>query len=193
MKKVLTANERESRIPLLGRGARRAGWVLSVLLLTGCTSIRPPRGVPPRTVMMETTGYCACRKCCGWKRVWRAPWRTVYAYGPNKGKPKKVGITASGVKAHKGTIAADPRYYPFGTVMVVPGYGYGRVEDIGRAIQGPAHIDLFFSSHRQAIIWGRRRIPVKVWRQAKSADHPGLFRAAQCLAVSPESRSFRCR
>ncbi len=75
-----------------------------------------------------------------------------------------MGITASGTKAHQGTIAADRRYYPFGTVMYVPGYGYGRVEDTGSAIQGPAHIDLFFGAHQQALEWGRRRASVKVWR-----------------------------
>ena len=135
-----------------------------LLLGTGCASIRPPRGVQPRTVTIETTSYCDCGQCCGWERVWWAPWRTVYSSGANKGEPKKVGITASGTKAHKGTIAADRRYYPFGTVMYIPGYGYGRVEDAGSAIQGPARIDLFYDSHQQALEWGRRRVPIKVWR-----------------------------
>jgi len=140
--------------------------LLAALLLlgTGCTSIRPPRGVQPRTVMIETTSYCYCGQCCGWERVWWAPWRTVYSSGSHEGQPKKVGITASGTKARKGTIAADRRYYPFGTVMYIPGYGYGRVEDTGSAIQGPTRLDLFYGSHQQAIDWGRRRIPVKIWR-----------------------------
>jgi 3D (Asp-Asp-Asp) domain-containing protein len=140
--------------------------LLAALLLlgTGCASIRPPRGVPARTVTMEATGYCNCGSCCGWERVWWAPWRTVYSSGPNEGKPKKVGITASGARAHSGTIAADRRYYPFGTIMYIPGYGYGRVEDTGGAIQGPTRIDLFYGSHRQALEWGRQRVPVKIWR-----------------------------
>lgn len=132
-------------------------------LLAGCASVRPPRGVVPRTITMEATGYCDCGKCCGWERVWWAPWRTVYSTGRNKGNPKRVGITASGTKAHQGTIAADRRYYPFGTVLYIPGYGYGRVEDTGGAIKGAARIDLFFSSHRQALEWGRQKLPVKVW------------------------------
>jgi len=145
---------------------RQSLLLLAALLLlgTGCASIRPPRGAPARMVMMEATGYCACGQCCGWERVWWAPWRTVYSSGPNKGKPKKVGITASGSKAHKGTIAADRRYYPFGTVVYIPGYGYGRVEDTGRAIQGAARIDLFYDSHQQALDWGRKKVPVQVWR-----------------------------
>ncbi len=135
------------------------------LIFTGCASvIRPPRGVPARTVTMEATGYCDCGKCCSWERVWWAPWRTVYASGPSKGQSKKSGVTASGTKTHPGTIAADRRYYSFGTVMYVPGYGYGRVEDTGGAIQGPARIDLFFDSHQDALQWGRQRVPVKIWR-----------------------------
>lgn len=63
---------------------------------------------------------------------------------------------------HDGTIAADTRYYPFGTRMYVPGYGWGVVEDRGSAIKGPNRIDLFFSSHREALHWGRRRIQVTI-------------------------------
>jgi 3D (Asp-Asp-Asp) domain-containing protein len=149
------------------------GWVplirffflsLTLLVLTGCASIRPPRGVTPRTVLMETTGYCACGKCCGWERSWLPPFRPVYSSGPLKGKPKKVGVTASGTKAEKGTLAADTRYYPFGTVMKIPGYGYGKVEDRGGAIKGAARIDLFFETHRQALQWGRRRVRVQTWK-----------------------------
>ena len=66
--------------------------------------------------------------------------------------------------AKKGTIAADARYYRFGTVMDVPGYGLGRVEDTGGAIQGPARIDLFFKTHQQALHWGRRRVRVLIWK-----------------------------
>ncbi len=59
-----------------------------------------------------------------------------------------------------GTIAADTRYYPFGTRMYVPGYGWGRVEDRGSAIKGKSRIDLYFSSHSDALAWGRRRVRV---------------------------------
>ncbi len=59
-----------------------------------------------------------------------------------------------------GTIAADTRYYPFGTRMYVPGYGWGRVEDRGSAIKGKSRIDLYFGSHSDALAWGRRRVRV---------------------------------
>ena len=61
-----------------------------------------------------------------------------------------------------GTIAADTKYYPFGTVMYVEGYGKGVVEDRGSAIKGQDRIDLFFRSHRKALKWGRKKIMVKI-------------------------------
>jgi len=61
-----------------------------------------------------------------------------------------------------GTIAADTGHYPFGTIMDIPGYGLGVVEDRGAAIKGPNRIDLFFNSHQKALNWGRKKIPVKI-------------------------------
>lgn len=61
-----------------------------------------------------------------------------------------------------GTIAADTKYYPFGTRMYVPGYGWGTVEDRGGAIKGPNRIDLFFDSHSDALRWGRRKVRVQI-------------------------------
>jgi len=135
----------------------------------GCSAIRPPSGVTPTEETVLTTGYCKCGICCGWKRNWYG--RPVYAYGANANKPKRVGITASGTRAAVGTIAADTRRYPFGTIMLIPGYGYGRVEDRGGDVVG-RHIDLYFKSHRQALEWGRRQIVVKVWKPAQAANSP---------------------
>lgn len=129
--------------------------------LSGCaTTPHPPRGEKPVVREMETTGYCKCKKCCGWERNWYG--RPVVASGPSEGKRKKVGQTASGKQAKPGTIAADTKYYPLGTIMYVPGYGYGRVEDRGGAIKGQ-HIDLYFKSHKQALQWGRQSRSVKIW------------------------------
>lgn len=63
----------------------------------------------------------------------------------------------------EGTIAADTRYYPFGTRMYVPGYGWGRVEDKGGGIKGKDRIDLFFDSHQDALYWGRRKVAVQIY------------------------------
>jgi len=61
-----------------------------------------------------------------------------------------------------GTIAADTKYYPFGTRMHVPGYGWGVVEDRGGAIKGPDRIDLYFNSHSEALEWGRRKLYITI-------------------------------
>lgn len=130
----------------------------------GCARIRPPAGVTPVDRRMTITAYCSCGKCCGWHRNWLL--QPVFSSGANKGKRKKVGYTASGTKARHGTIAADTSRYPFGTVMYIEGYGYGRVEDRGGAIKGDK-IDLWMPSHKKAQKWGRQTKVVRVWYQPK--------------------------
>jgi 3D (Asp-Asp-Asp) domain-containing protein len=134
---------------------------LVLLLVSGCATIKPPRGVTPEARVMTVTGYCKCKTCCNWKRNWHL--KPVIATGSSKGVTKKIGVTASGTKAKPGTIAADTTRYPFGTIMYVPGYGYGRVEDRGSAVQGE-HIDLFFKTHREALRWGKQTVNVTVWK-----------------------------
>ena len=63
---------------------------------------------------------------------------------------------------HDGTIAADTKFYPFGTRMYVPDYGWGIVEDRGGAIKGPDRIDLYFNSHSEALKWGRKKVQVSI-------------------------------
>lgn len=141
-------------------------FILAGLLLAGpgCATrhFDLPRGGPDRVMEMEVTGYCPCGICCGWKRSWFGLGPPVVASGPNKGRRKVVGQTASGTRARPGTVAADTRVLPFGTVVYVEGYGWGRVEDRGGAIKG-AKLDLFFKHHREALEWGRQRKRVRVW------------------------------
>ncbi|MDZ4861583.1 MAG: 3D domain-containing protein [Candidatus Hydrogenedentes bacterium] len=132
------------------------GLMMGALVSAGCASTG--NQMPPADMMkpMEITAYCPCKKCCGWHRTWLG--RPV----TQAGHRKKVGVTASGEKAKPGTIAADTSKYPFGTVMYVPGYGYGTVQDRGGAIKGE-RIDLFFKSHQDALEWGRVKAEVFVW------------------------------
>lgn len=73
--------------------------------------------------------------------------------------------TASGKPPRIGTVAADPRILPSGTVLTVPGYGKAIVEDTGGYIKGN-RIDLFVGSgdkgRKRAIAWGRRQITVNI-------------------------------
>ena len=112
---------------------------------------------------MEVTGYCNCGLCCSWERGWLGLGAPVISSGLNKGRPKAVGMTASGTRAKHGTIAADTSVLPFGTVVQVPGYGYGRVEDRGGAITG-RRLDLWYPTHGEALAWGRKKVYVRVWR-----------------------------
>ncbi len=133
---------------------------LCLAVLSGCQILRPPRGVDPVARTMTVTGYCRCGQCCSWHRTWYG--KPVYSSGAYKGKRKRIGMTASGTMARKGTIAADTSLYPMGTIMYVEGYGYGRVEDRGGKIRGE-HIDLFFATHKQAREWGKQTKVVDVW------------------------------
>ncbi|HPB11371.1 MAG TPA: 3D domain-containing protein [Kiritimatiellia bacterium] len=147
--------------------AALAGLCLPVLVWwAGCMTerIRPPGGRTPVVMTMEVTGYCNCGICCSWERSWFGLGAPVISSGPNKGKPKEVGVTASGTRARHGTLAADTSVLPFGTVVEVPGYGFGRVEDRGGAIKGN-RLDLWFPSHGEAQQWGRQKgLRVRVWK-----------------------------
>ena len=114
-------------------------------------------------VKMLVTGYCKCKQCTGWKR--NLFFQPVFASGPLKGQRKKVGVTASDQEAEKGVIAADVSRYSFGTVMDIPCYGKGIVQDTGSGIQG-AHIDLYFDSHEEALRWGKKVLTIRVHRKS---------------------------
>lgn len=151
----------------------RAKWVivslaiLASLLLGGCSVFfrddETSRDglIRGRYVSVEATAYCPCGSCCNWKLNRQG--KPVIAKGRNRGKPKAVGITASGKKAKPGTIAADTRYYPMGTVFYIPGYGYGVVEDTGGDIKGRRRLDLFYKTHKEARQWGRKRLQAVVF------------------------------
>lgn len=80
---------------------------------------------------------------------------------------KYYGITASGTKARPGVVAVDPRVIPLGTKLYIESvgggkdYGFAVAEDTGSAIKGE-RIDLFFTSHSQAMAYGRRRVKVYI-------------------------------
>ena len=71
------------------------------------------------------------------------------------------GHTASGIPVGPGVVAVDPSVIPLGTPLTIPGYGQGIAADTGGAIQG-ARIDLWFSSHAEALAWGRRTVTIAV-------------------------------
>ena len=159
---AVRAQQTPPRRCLVRRPAGASLFFVALLALAGCGGIRPPAGVDPVKVRMTVTGYCDCGDCCGWERSWLRLGTPVYSYGPNKGKPKAVGVTSTGGETRHGTAAVDRRRFPYGTVFRVPGYGYAIAEDTGGAIKGN-HIDLWFPTHDAARRWGRRTLTVTGW------------------------------
>ena len=86
----------------------------------------------------KITGYCSCARCCG----------------------KATGRTASGTIATAGRTVAASAALPYGTKVNINGHTY-TVEDRGGAIKGNK-IDIYFSSHAQALAWGVKYLPVEV-------------------------------
>ncbi|TCS83131.1 3D domain-containing protein [Tepidibacillus fermentans] len=84
--------------------------------------------------------------------------------GKDKSHPQ-YGITYSGVRVIRGnysTIAADLNVFPIGTVLYIPGYGYGVVADKGSAIKGNK-LDLYFETIQDVYQeWGKREVDVYV-------------------------------
>lgn len=158
-------------------------WLAALLFASGCTTYVERR--------IETTGYCSCSECTHWERGFPDFWNKYVDRGKDEGRPydgrtasgtkprsPQPGLVSVDTLthpwmlpirlvfpwlwlAHDGTVAADTRYYAFGTRVWVPGWGYGRVEDRGGAIKGPRRFDLYFDSHRRARRWGRK--DVQVW------------------------------
>jgi 3D domain. len=84
--------------------------------------------------------------------------------GKRPGDPS-YGITYSGVKVRRdlySTIAADLNVFPLGTILYIPGYGFGVVADIGSAIRGNK-IDLYFETVEDVYSqWGKKTVDVFV-------------------------------
>lgn len=84
--------------------------------------------------------------------------------GKRPGHPQ-YGITFSGVTVKRdlySTIAADPRVFPIGTILFIPGYGYGVVADTGSAIKGNK-IDLYYETVEDVFNkWGKQEVEVYI-------------------------------
>ncbi|AEI45278.1 3D domain-containing protein [Paenibacillus mucilaginosus] len=93
----------------------------------------------------------------------------IESTGKEPGHPE-YGVTYSGLKVTRdvesfSTIAADPSVFPIGTVLYIPGYGYGVVADTGGAIKGK-RIDLYFETKDQVYReWGKKTLNVFVVKE----------------------------
>jgi 3D (Asp-Asp-Asp) domain-containing protein len=88
----------------------------------------------------------------------------VESTGKNPGHPE-FGITYSGVKVTRdlfSTVAADLNVFPIGTILFIPGYGYGVVADKGGAIKGNK-VDLYYETVEDVYNnWGKKTLEVYV-------------------------------
>lgn len=151
------------------RNLRCAALLLCVGALIGLAAFAPA----PRDDAVNTEGVA-------WKlkdlEKYEAVEVTATGYSPGKestgkepGHPQ-YGITYSGVTARRderalSTIAADLRLFPLGTVLYIPGYGFGVVADTGSAIKG-YKIDLFYDTKEDVYRhWGKKRVKVYVIRR----------------------------
>lgn len=104
------------------------------------------------TLSVVATAYCPCVKCCG-----------VYsAQHPSRQGTDFVQRTSTGTIPQQGrTIAVDPSVIPLGSEVVINGHSY-IAEDTGGGIKGN-RIDIFFSSHQEALNWGKQTLEVTVF------------------------------
>ena len=98
--------------------------------------------------VFNLTAYCTCKTCCG------------------KNSPEVTGRpsrTRSGTHPVQGrTVAVDPKVIPLGTHIFINGHEYV-AEDTGSWVDGK-DVDIFFNSHREALIFGRQKAEVFVYR-----------------------------
>lgn len=92
------------------------------------------------------TAYCACEKCCG-------EW-AINRKGP------VVGSTGMEL-IPKYSIAVDPNIIPYDSILVDSIGNEYRADDCGGAIKGN-HIDIYFSSHEEALNYGRQIIELAI-------------------------------
>ena len=75
------------------------------------------------------------------------------------------GITYSGVSVKRdlySTVAADLNVFPIGTILFIPGYGFGVVADKGGAIKGN-RVDLYYETVEDVYNeWGKKELDVYV-------------------------------
>lgn len=115
----------------------------------------------------------------------------VESTGKRPGHPQ-YGVTYSGVKVRRSkvsTIAADTRVFPLGTLLYIPGYGYGCVADTGSRIKGK-RIDLYFPSTRQVFKeWGKKQVEVKVIRRGSGRVTETMLDEMNEVAVAGQDLS----
>ncbi|MEC2078318.1 3D domain-containing protein [Metabacillus fastidiosus] len=122
------------------------------------------------SVTVEQNSNVSLEDAFDWSKY---PTKTVVATGYTAGKEStgkepnhpEYGITYSGVKVKRdlfSTVAADLTVFPLGTILFIPGYGYGVVADKGGAIKGNK-LDLYYETVSDVYEnWGKKELEVYI-------------------------------
>jgi 3D (Asp-Asp-Asp) domain-containing protein len=115
--------------------------------------------------------------------------------GKRPGHPQ-YGITFSGVTVKRdlySTIAADTKVFPIGSILFIPGYGYGVVADTGSAIKGNK-IDLYYETVQDVFDqWGKKEVEVYVVERGSgrlTEEHLQNLNEAEAVQVFRRQLSF---
>ena len=112
---------------------------------------------PPKVLTLDlgefrVTAYCPSTDGSGCEWVSEEHgWRCCGKFADGK--------TSSGSDASIPGVAA-PNDIPFGTILVIPGYGTCRVDDRGGSIKDK-RLDVRFESHQEALNWGVQHLTIQ--------------------------------
>jgi 3D (Asp-Asp-Asp) domain-containing protein len=130
---------------------RAAAAILCVMLAAEAAEARPPaRSKTSRPMRVTATAYC------------------------------DRGVTESGARTRRGTIAADPRVLPLGSVvrLTSPLRAYSgtyTVTDTGSKVIG-RKVDIFVPSCARARAFGTRVVVIRILRRASASPGRGAAR-----------------
>lgn len=145
--------------------AQNSPLVKTQISIDGWTSTHAPDEVDPIAKMMKREGYpvknvVATGYTAGMESTGKGPDHVAY------------GITYAGIPVQRdvySTIAADVSLFPLGTILYIPGYGYGVVTDIGSAIKGHK-IDLYYETVEEVYSeWGKQEVEVFIVRTGEGS------------------------
>ena len=122
-----------------------------IIIVTGLAAhnansfFSPPKAVAGDTATAlslgtyRVTAYCLCPKCCG-------KW--------SDGRTANNHLIMDGER-----FCAAPSSIPFGTMLIIEGYGKAEVLDRDSAIKGK-RLDVYFDTHQEALNWGVKYIEI---------------------------------
>ena len=122
------------------------------------------RATPARVLEGSPRTLADLRRFTAYRNVGAGMDVVATAYTAYTATAYPTGYTATGVLAHQGIVAVDPRVIPLGSVLFVPGYGVAVAADTGGAIVGN-RIDLCMDSYGDAINFGRQTVHVYILKR----------------------------